>query len=158
MRRFKQELPVEVSKRILAGGRECVLALSGDDGYPYALPINYFYDGQHIYIHSAQKGHKIDSLMRNPKLSLCVIDKADVVPEKFTTYFRSVIVFGKARFIVDEEEKILALRKLSEKYSADIDPTEEINRFLKVVTIIEISIDRITGKQAIELCNPISSN
>lgn len=62
-----------------------------------------------------------------------------------------VIVFGRARFVVDEKEKIDALQKLSEKYSDGIDPTVEINKFLKVVTVIEITIDGVTGKEAIEL-------
>ncbi|MDE7414416.1 MAG: pyridoxamine 5'-phosphate oxidase family protein [Muribaculaceae bacterium] len=151
IRRFKQELPIEEAKQILMTGRECVLAVAGDDDYPYAVPINYVYDGDHIYIHSASQGHKIDALKRNPKLSLCVIDKADIVPKEFTTYFRSVVVFGKARFVEEEKEKVAALQKLSAKYSAGIDPTAEINKFLKVVTIIEITIDQITGKEAIEL-------
>ncbi|MDE6300135.1 MAG: pyridoxamine 5'-phosphate oxidase family protein [Muribaculaceae bacterium] len=151
MRRFRQELPAEESLRILRDGAECVLAVDGDDGYPYAVPINYVYDGECIYLHSASQGHKIDALKRNPRLSLCVIDKADIIPEEFTTYFRSVIVFGIARFVDDEQLKIEALRKLAGKYSVGIDPTDEINRFLKAVTVIEISIDRITGKEAIEL-------
>ena len=151
MRRFKQQLPIEEAKQILIHGKECVLALAGDDGYPYAVPINYVYDGEHIYLHSALQGHKIDALRRNHKLSLCVIDKDDIVPEEFTTYFRSVIVFGKATFVEDENEKVEALRNLSEKYSVGIDPTAEIKKFLKTVAIIEISIDKITGKEAIEL-------
>lgn len=151
MRRFRQKLPVEEAKQILKKGKECVIAVAGDDNYPYAVPINYVYDGEHIYLHSASQGHKIDALKRNPRMSLCVIDKADIIPEEFTTYFRSVIVFGTARFIEDEQQKIEALIKLSQKYSVGIDPTAEINRFLKTVTIIEISIDKLTGKEAIEL-------
>ncbi|MDE6321968.1 MAG: pyridoxamine 5'-phosphate oxidase family protein, partial [Muribaculaceae bacterium] len=152
MRRFKQELPIEESKRILLRGKECVLAVGGDDNYPYAVPINYAYDGgDHIYLHSATAGHKIDAICRNPKVSLCVIDKDEVVPEEFTTYFRSVIVFGHARLLEDEDEKIEALRALTDKYIPGIDPTDEINRFIKVVSIIDISIDKITGKEAKEL-------
>ena len=151
MRRFKQQLTDEEAKGILLGGRECVLALSGCDGFPYAVPVNYVYDGNFIYVHSAKGGHKIDAIRNNPRLSLCVIDKGDIVPEEFTTYFRSVIVFGEAEFIEHEAEKIEALRKLSAKYCGDIDPTREIDKFLKVVAIIKIRIDRITGKEAIEL-------
>ena len=96
MRRFRQELPIEETKEILRNGRECVIAVSGDDNYPYAVPINYVYDGEHIYLHSAKQGHKIDALKRNPKMSLCVVAQGDIVPEEFTTYFRSAIVFGKS--------------------------------------------------------------
>lgn len=151
MRRFKQLLPAEEVERILRNGKYCVMAVSGDDGYPYAVPINYVYDGTSIYIHSAGQGHKIDALRRNPKCSLCVVDKDDVIPEEFTSYFRSVIVFGKADFVESVEDKVAALRLLGGKYSPGIDPEAEIYRFIKTVCIIRIDIDSVTGKEAIEL-------
>lgn len=151
MRRFRQQLPIEETKEILYNGRECVIAVSGDDDYPYALPINYVYDGEHIYLHSAKQGHKIDALMRNPKVSLCVVAQGDIVPEEFTTYFRSAIVFGRARLVEEDDEKVEALWKLSRKYCSDLDATAEIAKFLKAVAIIEITIDSLTGKESIEL-------
>lgn len=151
MRRFKQELPPEESARILNTGRYCVVAVSGDDDYPYAVPVNYVYSGNAIYLHSAAQGHKIDALRRNAKCSLCIVDKDDIVPEEFTSYFRSVIVFGTAHFVESADEKVTALRSLAEKYSPGIDPEAEISRFIKSVCIIRIDIDSITGKEAIEL-------
>lgn len=96
MRRFRQQLPAEEVERILRNGKYCVMAMGGDDDYPYAVPVNYVYDGTSIHLHSAAQGHMIDTLKRNPKCSLCVVDKDDIIPEEFTSYFRSVIVFGKA--------------------------------------------------------------
>ena len=151
MRRFKQLLSAEDMERILRNGKYCVMAVSGDDGYPYAVPINYVYDGTSIYIHSAAQGHKIDALRRNPKCSLCVVDKDDVIPEEFTSYFRSVIAFGTACFVESADEKIAALRLLGGKYSPGIDPEAEIARFIKTVCIVRIDIDSVTGKEAIEL-------
>ena len=151
MRRFKQQLSVEETGRILRNGKYCVMAVSGDDDFPYAVPVNYVYDGSSIYIHSAAQGHKIDALRRNPKCSLCVVDKDDVIPEEFTSYFRSVIVFGKACFVESTEEKVAALRLLGDKYSPDINPEAEIARFIKTVCIVRIVIDSVTGKEAIEL-------
>ena len=151
MRRFRQQLPLDETKEILFTGRECVLAVAGDNGYPYAVPVNYVYDGEHIYIHSARQGHKIDAIKRDQRISLCVIAKGEIVPEEFTTYFRSAIVFGSARLIEDESDKITILRKLSAKYCGDLDATDEINRFLKAVAIIKITIEELTGKESIEL-------
>lgn len=151
IRRFKQLLPADEAERILRNGTYCVMAVSGDDGYPYALPVNYVYDGNAIYIHSAAQGHKIDALRRNPKCSLCVVDKDDVIPEEFTSYFRSAIVFGKAHFVESTEDKVAALRLLGDKYSPGIDPEAEIARFIKTVCIVRIDIDCVTGKEAIEL-------
>lgn len=151
MRRFKQQLSSEETERILRNGKYCVMAVSGDDDYPYAVPVNYVYDGAAIYIHSAAQGHKIDVLRRNPKCSLCIVDKDDVIPEEFTSYFRSVIVFGKANFIESMEDKVMALRLLGDKYSPGIDPEAEIARFIKTVCVVRIDIDSVTGKEAIEL-------
>lgn len=151
MRRFKQELPPEESARILNTGRYCVVAVSGDDDYPYAVPVNYVYSGNAIYLHSAAQGHKIDALRRNAKCSLCIVDKDDIVAEEFTSYFRSIIVFGRAHFVESADEKVMALRSLAEKYSPGIDPEAEISRFIKSVCIVRIDIDSITGKEAIEL-------
>lgn len=151
MRRFKQQLSAEEVERILRNGKYCVMAVSGDDDYPYAVPVNYVYYGTAIYIHSAAQGHKIDAIRRNPKCSLCIVDKDDVIPEEFTSYFRSVIVFGKANFVESMEDKVTALRLLGEKYSPGIDPDSEISRFIKTVCVVRIDIDCITGKEAIEL-------
>lgn len=151
MRRFNQQLPAVEAVRILRKGKYCVMAVSGDEGYPYAVPVNYVYDGTAIFIHSAAQGHKIDALRRNPKCTLCVVDKDDVIPEEFTSYFRSVIVFGKAHFVETTDEKIAALRLLGDKYSPGIKPDDEIARFIKSVCIVRIDIDRVTGKEAIEL-------
>lgn len=151
MRRFKQQLSSEETERILRNGKYCVMAVSGDNDYPYAVPVNYVYDGAAIYIHSAAQGHKIDVLRRNSKCSLCIVDKDDVIPEEFTSYFRSVIVFGKANFIESMEDKVMALRLLGDKYSPGIDPEAEIARFIKTVCVVRIDIDSVTGKEAIEL-------
>lgn len=151
MRRFKQQLSAEEVERLLQTGKYCVMAVSGDDDYPYAVPLNYVYDGTSIYIHSAAQGHKIDALKRNPKCSLCIVDKDDVVPEEFTSYFRSVIGFGTAHFVESTDEKIAALRLLGDKYSPGIDSEAEIARFIRSVCIVRIDIDSVTGKEAIEL-------
>lgn len=151
MRRFKQELPHEEVLRILNEGKVGVWAVSGDEGYPYAVPVNFVYDQGFIYIHSALQGHKIDAISRNPKCSFCIIDKDDVIPEEFTSYFRSVIVFGEAELIEIEKDKIAALHLLCRKYSPGIDPSKEIAKFLKVVAIVRIRINKATGKEAKEL-------
>ena len=151
MRRFRQELSESESLEILRKGKVAVLAVAGDDDYPYAVPLNYVYVNGCVYVHCASQGHKIDALRKNPKCSLCIIDKDDIIPEKFTSYFRSVIAFGKAEFITSDEDKITALRLLCEKYSPGLDSSEEIDKSLNRVTVIRIRLERITGKEAIEL-------
>ncbi len=119
MRRKRQALCKEECERILREGQTGVLALGGDDGYPYALPINYVFDGADIYFHCAKAGHKLDSIARCDKASFCVVDKDDVVPEKYTTFFKSVIVFGRMSVINDEEAMRRAAFILAKKYCPD---------------------------------------
>lgn len=151
MRRFRQQLSEQESIEILRSGKVAVMAVEGDDDYPYAVPINYVYAEGSVYFHSASEGHKIDALKRNPKCSLCVVEKDEIIAEEFTSYFRSVIAFGRAEFIDDEEGKLAALKLMCAKYSEGFDPSKEIQKCLTRVAIIRVRLDNISGKEAIEL-------
>ena len=154
MRRKKQCLSEEESVDILQKGSSGVLALLGDEGYPYALPISYVYHEGHLYFHSAKKGHKIDAIKACSKASFCVIEKDEVHPERFTTYFRSVIVFGKIRCIEDEHQKMQAIQYLIDKYCASMSQESqknEIQQYWQALQMIAFDIEKITGKEAIEL-------
>lgn len=154
MRRGKQALSDEESRRILSDASSGVLAVLGDEGYPYAVPLSFVFDGNdRLYFHCAVSGHKLDAIQNEPKVSFCVIAQDDVHPSEFTSYYKSVIAFGKARILDANEEICPALRLLGKKYMpADPKGTEkEIDRFLQNVRIIEMQIDHLTGKQAKEL-------
>ena len=154
MRRKRQELPQQEVLDILRRGTSGVLALLGDNDYPYAVPISYVYDEGKIYFHSAKSGHKLDALRKSAKVSFCVIDKDVVVPEKYTTYFRSVIAFGEIRVIEDEREKRAAIEKLSLKYAPEdtaANREDAINREWEALCMLELKIDHVTGKAAKEL-------
>ena len=153
MRRSKQRLPREVAVEILERNTSGVLALSGDEGYPYAVPMSYVYAEEKIYFHSAKNGHKIDAIQRNEKASFCVIDQDQIVPEQYTTFFRSVIVFGRLRLVEDMEEMRRIAATLAMKYSADFKEgiPKEINASIRNMAVLELTIDHITAKEAIEL-------
>ena len=153
MRRSKQRLPREVAVEILERNTSGVLALSGDEGYPYAVPMSYVYAEGKIYFHSAKNGHKIDAIQRNEKASFCVIDQDQIVPEKYTTFFRSVIVFGRLRLVEDMEGMQRIAATLAMKYSADFKEgiPKEINASIRNMAVLELTIDHITAKEAIEL-------
>ena len=95
MRRKKQILTPEKSIEILKKGTSGVLALSGDDGYPYAVPLSYVYENSMLYFHGAKEGHKIDAIRTCDKASFCVVEQDHIVPPKYTTYYRSAIAFGR---------------------------------------------------------------
>ena len=158
MRRKKQQLSDGETLAVLERGSAGVLAVLGDEGYPYAVPVSYVYSDGRIYIHCAKSGHKLDAVRAHDKVSFCVIDKDDVVPAEFTTYFRSAIAFGRARVVEDSEELMAAMKALCAKYC----PHESEDAFrieMKVsgsgaLCVLAVDIEHLTGKQAKELMHP----
>lgn len=151
MRRNKQLLSMEETIAIMNRCTNGTLACFGDDDYPYAVPLSYVYCNEKIYFHSAKTGHKINAILKHPKVSFSVIDEDTIVSEIFTTFFRSVITFGTAR-IVEGEERVQAFQALVEKYSGD-QPEDVKSKEIAGCSqayIIAIDIEHMTGKEAIE--------
>lgn len=153
MRRKRQLLPKDECVSILERGTFGVLGVSGDDGYPYTVPLNYVYRNDRLYFHCARMGHKLDAIVRSGKVSFCVVDRSDVAPELYTTCYRSVIAFGTARILSDETEKREALRQLIEKYSPNRgeETEKKLEKPLTPVNLVEITIQHVTGKEGSEL-------
>lgn len=153
MRRFRQELPETECESILSSATSGTLALLGDNGYPYALPISYVYTGRKIYFHSAKTGHKIDAIQSYDKASFCVIAADEVHPAEFTTYFRSVIAFGKIQIVTSESERIYAATLLGARYNPGDEAglKEELNKGLTHMHVLRLDIRHMTGKESIEL-------
>ena len=156
LRRKEQALPQEECEAILQRGETCVLALAGDDGYPYAVPVNYCYAEGKVYIHCAKEGHKIDAVRRDPKASLTVIDCAKVLPEEYSTHYQSVIAFGRMRILEEEGE----MRRVLSLFAARLAPEEsevsrlrEIDRWFSSVNILEFTPEHISGKRSLS-CLP----
>ena len=153
MRRKKQLLSEAETIEILQSCTSGVLAVTGDNDYPYAVPLSYAYKDGKLFFHFAKAGYKIDSIIRNNKVSFCVIKTDDVIQKTFTTHFRSVIVFGRARILTEDSEKKYALECLVEKYSPDYitEGQSEIKHEWKLVSVAEVQIEHMTGKAAIEI-------
>lgn len=152
MRRFKQQLTEDEAVKILKNSKSGVLAVNGDDGYPYTVPLNFVYTDSKIYFHCAKSGHKLDAIKNDSKVSFCVIAEDKVDSEKLTTLFKSVIVFGKAKIMENEAEIKSEMTAFGLKYNNDINAVEkEIQREWNGLCCVEIEIEHITGKQAIEL-------
>lgn len=154
LRRARRALPRESCEAILQAASTGVLALQGDGGYPYAVPLNFAYAGGRVYFHCAKQGHKLDAVRRCPKASLCVVDKDAVVPEKYTTAYRSVIVFGTVRVLEDPAAMHAALAALARKYApaeSEASHRAEIARYRDEVCVLELTPAHISGKQGLEL-------
>lgn len=154
MRRNKQALTEKEIIRILNNGTAGVLAVDGDGGYPYAVPLSYVYQNGKIFFHCAKSGHKLDAIRRNPRVSFCVVGQDRVIPAEYTTYFRSVIAFGKARILESDAEKWAALRLLAQKYYPEAgvqEHNEAIRHDYAPVCMVELAVEHMTGKEALEL-------
>lgn len=153
MRRKNQRLTREECNAVLERGTSGVLAVAGEEAYPYAVPLSYVYYDDKLFFHCALTGHKLEAITQNNRVSFCVIDQDQVAPEEYTTYFRSVIVFGRARILHQSEEKRAALMHLAEKYSPAHEQGRlaEIDRLFQAVCMVEVEIDHLSGKEAIEL-------
>lgn len=154
MRRKKQQIPETEVLEILDRASHGVLAVLGDGGYPYAVPLSYVYTQGKIFFHCAKSGHKLDAIRGCDRASFCVVDRDEVIPEHFTSLYKSVIAFGRVREITDEAEMLAAVTLLARKYSPD-EPQEaldaEIKREWAPLAVLELTIDHITGKESREL-------
>ena len=152
MRRFRQKIPGEEAKKILHEATNGVLCLTAYDERPYGVPMSFVYDSKNaIYFHCALSGRKIDCIKHNSYACFTIIDKDEIRPEEFTTYFRSVIVEGTISILSDKQQMIEALRLLSTKYSPGIDCESEIEKGINRVLILRLEIESVSGKEAIEL-------
>ena len=154
MRRGKQALSVDETIEILHKGTSGVLALSGDCGYPYAVPLSYVFIDDKLYFHCATEGHKLDAIKSDPRASFCVTAQDIVSPEEYTTHYKSVIVFGKISIMEDDVQKLRAIRKLSAKYApndSEHHRDDVIGKEWKSLCMLEMVPEHITGRQAKEL-------
>lgn len=153
MRRFRQALSTEENIAILQKCNAGTLALADQDNNPYIIPLNYVYYRDKIYFHCAKAGQKLDIIAKNPKATFCIIEKDDIIPEEFTSYYRSSIIKGSISIIENEEIKYDVLMAYVKKYSSNFieEGIAEIQKFIKHTCILELSIDELTGKEALDL-------
>lgn len=149
MRRFKQQVSSEKCIEILKNEWRGVLALLGDEGYPYTVPIDFFYDEDDgkIYFHCAKEGHKIDAIERCDKASFCVMDRGFKKDGDWAMNVTSVVCFGRIKKVEDFEKTREKVCKLGLKYypaasDVDIEWEHAKNRVL----CLEMTIEHMTGK------------
>ena len=154
MRRTAQQLTRQQCLDILAAATHGVLAVHGDEGYPYAVPLSYVLHDEKIYIHCAMSGHKLDAMKMNKKVSFCVVAQDEIVPETYSTDYISVIVFGRARIMDDPAEKRAAIERLAVRYAPN-EPTSHMNAEIEEsaghMAMVEITIEHMTGKQSLRM-------
>ncbi|MGI6226257.1 MAG: pyridoxamine 5'-phosphate oxidase family protein [Peptococcales bacterium] len=147
MRRSDKELKNGEVFEILKKSDFGILSTFSQNGYPYGVPIHYAYINETIYFHCAEEGHKLDNIRNNDKVSFCVAVQNQILPDEFSTKYQSVIVFGRA-IEVSDEEKYMALLEILNKYSPDYieQGKEYIQKNYEVTKVIKIKVEHISGK------------
>ena len=149
MRRINREISLEDTKALLEKEKRGVLSVNGDDGYPFAFPINFLYveeEGK-IYFHGAKEGYKVDSLKKNDKVCFTVYGNEHFKEGEWAPYVQSAVVFGRCRLIDDRELTTFKIRLLAEKYFPNKDEIEAEMASVDRAQLYEITIEHMTGKQ-----------
>lgn len=151
LRRKARAISDEAAKELLAHERRGVLAVNGDDGYPFAIPVNYLYDEEagKIYIHGAKAGHKVDALKKCDKVCFTVYGNEHAAPgEEWAPYVQSAVVFGRCALIDDYEQAAEKIGRMAAKYYPSAEMVdEEMSKSGKGMLLYEITIEHLTGKQ-----------
>ncbi len=153
VRKKKNEISQDEAKNLLRSSRRGVLAVNGDEGYPYAIPINYLYDEENnkIIFHGAKTGHKVDSIKKNDKICFTVFGNETFIEENWAPYLQSVVVFGRCHLVENRDDTVSLVKKFALKYYPNEDMVnEEIANSGKGVQMFEIKIEHLSGKKVQE--------
>lgn len=149
MRLKDQALSKQEIEEILAKATHGTLALNGDDGYPYSVPVNFVYSDGKIYFHGAAEGYKFECISKDAKVSFSVVGMDDIQSAQFTSLFSSVIIFGKVKILKTREEKLAAMYKMVDKFSPDhIEGGRKYAENGCEACGYELTIEHMTGKRA----------
>lgn len=153
IRKTKNEIPAEEAKVLLRNNTRAAFSVNGDDGYPYTIPVNFYYDedDDKIYFHSAKKGHKIDSIKANDKICFTTWNDGYLEDGDWAFHVSSCVVFGRAKLIEDRKITEEKVRKFARKYyPSPEEAEEEIKRAIAGVQLVAIEIEHISGKRVYE--------
>ncbi|MBF0579005.1 pyridoxamine 5'-phosphate oxidase family protein [Erysipelotrichaceae bacterium RD49] len=146
MRRFKQKLSDEKCLELLKTQPRGVLSMNGLNGYPYGIPMNFYYEDGHLYFHCAKQGCKLESIEQDNKVSFNVIDQGVQIEGKRGLDFNSVIVFGKIRIMEDRAKAEEMCRKFGLKYFDEEQINRDMERSFGRVNLLDLEIEHMSGK------------
>lgn len=153
IRKKKNKMSAELTNKLLKETRIGILAVNGDEGYPYALPINFLYDEarQKIFFHGAKRGHKYDTLKRSEKVCFSVYGQEMVKEEAWAPFVQSAVIFGRCHLMENTEQALEVLKQFALKYYPNEKMVmDEIDASRNAVQLFEIDIEQLSGKEVQE--------
>jgi hypothetical protein len=151
LRRIKQAASLHECEAVLSSAQRGILAVHGENGYPYGLPVNYLYLDGKIYFHCAMAGHKLDAVRADDKVCFTVLSEPVKNPGEWWNCFTSVICFGRIAVVPDEQQKDRLLRQIGTKYFPDgYDLERDMAKNACNALVMEITIDHMSGKHVRE--------
>jgi len=147
--RKNRTIPLEEALDLLRNETRGVLSVIGDGGYPYGMPMNHFYCEQdgNIYFHCGKRGHRLDSLRKEDRVSFCVFDRGYRNEGEWAYNVKSVVIFGKIEIIDDIEAVARITSELSKKFTDDEEYVrEEIKRSGAATLLLKLTPEHISGK------------
>ena len=151
--RKAKQLPQEEVIEILKSQKRGVLSVQGDDGYPYGMPMNHFYNEEDgcIYFHQGNVGYRLEKLKENNKVSFCTFDKGETIEDDWALLVKSVIVFGTIEILDDMDQIIEISTKLSHKFTLDDEYIkEEIRKSAHRTLLLKLTPQYMIGKKVTE--------
>jgi len=148
MRRKDREMPADFALKVADTCAYAVLATINPDGSPYCIPLSFAREGEWLYFHSAEEGHKIDNLKSNNKTCVSCVGATSPIPEDHAMEYESAVINGTASEVTGREEKLHALELICRRYTpenmAGFDAAIEKN--FGRTAVWKIHIDEISGK------------
>lgn len=137
------------AEELFAAGNHGILSVNGDDGYPYAVPVNYVYEDGKIYIHSAKYGYKIEAIKKDNRVCFTTILNSQIVQTKVTAAFQSIVATGKIEIVEDEETRRHVLEQFIYKMTPDFieGGMKFVNAAIGKTEILCINVEEMTGKE-----------
>ena len=149
MRRFKQQIADEACIELLKNEKRGVLSVIGENGYPYGVPLNHYYDEADgkLYFHGAKEGHKLDCIKACDKVCYTVFDKGYRREGEWALNVKSVVVFGNISLVTDEAKTKEICAALCRKFTDDeAYLADELAHHLSNVQCLALTPVHITGK------------
>ena len=155
MVRQRKRICAEECHAVLREQKRGILSVNGDDGYPYAAPMNHYFDPEDgcLYFHCGKRknSHRLDALAASDKVCYCVCEEGTPMPDDWALCVRSVVVFGRMEIVDDYARVVHICTALSRQFTKDESYIqEEIDRFAKGTLLLKLTPEHICGKRVVE--------